>query len=684
MSINTQDLSDLEEIDRLEQAIRTFLEGRIDPDRFTAVRLQQGVYGQRQDGVNMLRIKIPGGRLNADQLDAIADVTDTFSQRDIAHLTTRQSIQVHFIPLAKMPGAMRCLAQVKMTSREACGNTVRNMSACALSGVCPKEHVDVAAHIDGATQHFLRNPLNQQMPRKFKISFSACESDCAQSLLHDAGVIAITKDGQPGFRVKAGGGLGHKPRQAIVVEEFIPERELLFSLEALVTLHNKYSDRTKRAKSRIKFLVERFGAGGFLEKYREEFERTKQALADQPYPKGEWHEQSGQEVPGSGAPRKLFAQRQQGLFVFPVALPIGEITSGQLHGIAALLRLHGLDEVHTTQDQNLIILNVPEKKLAQLRKGLAELNLQEPVTGDNVVACPGTSTCRLGITASTVVAPMLSGGKADLRIRVSGCHNGCAQPETGDIGIYGEGKRMHGKLVPHYQMYFGGEGTGGGSGTDGALAIKGPSLPVARIKQAIARVQQAHLDSGEANFFAWVRAQRPDYFKQLLADLGEVNADELHTVMQDYGEASDFRVLQLGGGECSGATQVMIGANFFEAAHEREYRNALVFQRKFDEAAQCNESILRLLGSGVAQLLGGVREDDIEKLAIQLQQLLPGEIADQLARAAAALEKADEISQEELALISATVDEWTVKVAAYAMQQDAQLDLTEAAAGLLV
>ena len=685
MSINTQDLSDQEEIDRLEQAIQTFIEGRIDPDRFTAVRLQQGVYGQRQDGVNMLRIKIPGGRLNADQLDAIADVTETYSQRDIAHLTTRQSMQVHFIPLAKMPSAMRRLAQVKMTSREACGNTVRNMSACALSGVCPREHVDVAAHIDGATQHFLRNPLNQQMPRKFKISFSACESDCAQSLLHDAGVIATNKDGQRGFKVKAGGGLGHKPRESIVVEEFIPERELLFSLEALVTLHNKYSDRTKRAKSRIKFLVERFGADGFLEKYREEFERTRQALADQPYPKGEWREQTGQQVPGSGAPRKLFAQHQQGLYVFPVALPIGEITSGQLHGIAMLLRMHGLDEVHTTQDQNLVILNVPEDKVAQLRSGLAKLDLHEPVTGDNVVACPGTSTCRLGITASTVVAPMLSGGKADLRIRVSGCHNGCAQPETGDIGIYGEGKRMHGKLVPHYQMYFGGDGTGGVNGTHGgALALKGPSVPVARVKQAIARVQQAHLESGDASFFAWVRAQQPDYFKHLLSDLGEVRAEELHTVMQDYGEASDFRVLQLGGGECAGASQVLIGANFFEAAHEREYRNALVFQRKYDEAALCNESILRLLGSGLAQLLGGVRHDDLDKLANHLQQLLPGEIADELARVAAALAKAVEIGHDELAFISEAVDTWTRKVAAFAMQQDAQLDLTEAAAGLLV
>ena len=673
MSINTQDLSNQEEIDRLEQAIQTFVEGRIDPDRFTSVRLQQGVYGQRQDGVNMLRIKIPGGRLNADQVEAIADVTETYSQRGIAHVTTRQAIQVHFIPLAKMPSAMRRLAQVKMTTREACGNTVRNMSACSLSGVCPKEHVDVATHIDGATQHFLRNPLNQQMPRKFKISFSACEEDCAQSLLHDAGIIAINKNGEHGFRIKAGGGLGHKPRESIVVEEFITERELLFSLEALVTLHNKYSDRTKRAKSRIKFLVERFGVEGFLEKYREEFERTKQALADQPYPQGEWREQTGQQVPGSGAPREPFAQHQAGLFVLPVALPIGESSPLQLRGIATLLRTHGLDEVHTTQDQNLIILNVPEHKVDLLYAGLGELDLHAPVTGDNVVACPGTSTCRLGITASTVVGAQLSGGKTDLRIRVSGCHNGCAQPETGDIGIYGEGKRMHGKLVPHYQMYFGGDGMGGGE-----LALKGPSLPVARIKKAIDRVKIAHSGSGETNFFSWVRAQQPDYFKQLLADLGEVKAEELQSVMQDFGSAADFRVLQLGGGECAGASQVTIGANFFEAAHEREYRNALVFQRKYDEAAQCNEAILRLLGSGVAQLFGGVRLDDLGQLAVQLLHLVPGTIADDFAQVVERLSDGVEITSEELTEVSAAVDSWTVMVAALATEKDSQIDLTEA------
>jgi len=333
-------------------------------------------------------------------------------------------------------------------------------------------------------------------------------------------------------------------------------------------------------------------------------------------------------------------------------------------------------------DHLLRVIEEQRAEIRALRDELAALGLREPAAGDNVVACPGSSTCRLGITASMLAAPELSGGRADLNIRVSGCHNGCAQPETGDIGIYGEGKRLHGKLVPHYQIYFAGSGMASNDTKGGALALKGPAIPVVRIKKAIERVQEAHLASGEKSFFTWARAREEGYFKQLLADLAEVKARDLQSVMRDFGDAADFRVLNLGGGECAGVSQVMIGANFFEAAHEREYRNALVFQRKFDEAAQCNEAILRLLGSGVAQLLGGARQDDLGKLAGQLQQLIPGAIADGFAQAVAALAAAGEISGEELEAVSKTVDGWTVKVATFAAEQDAQLDLNEAVAGL--
>jgi sulfite reductase (NADPH) hemoprotein beta-component len=679
VSLNTSNLSDLDEIDRFEEAVNTFFNGHIDADRFTAIRLQQGVYGQRQEGVNMLRTKIPGGRLTIEQLEALADVTETYAQRDVAHITTRQSIQIHYIPLESIPNAMRRLALAGLTSREACGNAVRNMTACALSGVCPREHVDVGTHVDGATRHFLRNPLNQQLPRKFKISFSGCEADCSQALLHDAGIVATVQDGQHGFTIRAGGGLGHKPRESIVVEKFIPESELLFSLEALVTLHNKYSDRTKRAKSRIKFLVERFGEEGFLEKYREEFARTKDALAGRVHPKGKWRKQSGSVIPGAGAPRKLFAQSQPGLFVFPIAVPLGDLNAAQMRGIAKLLRNYNLSELHTAQDQNLSILNVPENSVPAIRSGLAALDLREPGAGDNITACPGSSTCRLGITSSTILAPKLSGGLKDLRIRVSGCHNGCAQPETGDIGIYGEGKRLHGKLVPHYQIYFGGNGMGGG-----ALALKGPAVPAARAEQAISLVEQAFRNSGDESFFTWVRQQQPDYFNKLLSTLSEVKRGDIEKVMRDHGDTSDFRVVNLGGGECAGASQVLIGANFFEAAHEREYRNALVFQRKYDEAAYCVEAILRLLGSGLAQMAGGVRQDDLAKLVAQLGQIIPGELATEFARIVGMLRSTAEMTDAALQVINRAVDVWTIQVGAFCSTRDEQLDLSESLPRLAV
>ncbi|MGH8772083.1 MAG: hypothetical protein ACREV2_13040, partial [Burkholderiales bacterium] len=214
-------LANTEELDYYERSLKDFQDGQIDVDRFTAIRLQQGIYGQRQEGVNMVRIKIPGGLLNPVQLEAIAEALERWSEHDSVHITTRQDIQMHYVPLGQTPEVLRHLAKAGLTTREACGNTIRNVTACVLAGVCPRQHVDVNEHLNGAVAHFLRNPLNQQLPRKFKISFSACEADCAQALMHDLGIVAVKQDGRFGFRVTAGGGLGHKPREAIVIEPFI-------------------------------------------------------------------------------------------------------------------------------------------------------------------------------------------------------------------------------------------------------------------------------------------------------------------------------------------------------------------------------------------------------------------------------------------------------------------------------
>jgi sulfite reductase (NADPH) hemoprotein beta-component len=672
-------LANDEEINSYGQSVQEYRDLNMDAARFTAGRLQMGIYGQRQEGVNMVRIKLPGGRLSAPKLRKIASALENYSRHDVVHITTRQDIQMHYVPLEQTPAVLHHLAEAGLTTREACGNTIRNITTCPLSGVCPRQNVDVTTHLEGTVQHLLRNPLTQQMPRKFKISLSACESDCAQGMMHDLGVVAVRNGSRFGFKVLAGGGLGHKPREAIVIEEFIEEKDLLPVMEAVIQLHNRYSDRPKRAKSRIKFLVDRFGPEGFVEKYREELSRTRSALATLDYPKGEWSNGSvDSEVPGLGAPRHIFAQKQPGYYVFPISVPMGNLSVTHLRGLAHICETLELPDIRTSQDQNMFLTDVPEAKIEPLRTALAALGLGVPKTGDDVVACPGTSTCRLGITSSTILGPKLTGGKHDLKMRVSGCHNGCAQPEAGDIGIYGEGKRMHGKLVPHYQLHFGGNAM-----ARGALAFKGPSIPTARIEEAIERVQAAFDTNRELDepFFSWAHRMDKTYFADLLADLVEVKPEELASVLRDHGNTNDFKVLQLGGGECAGVSQVKIGTIFFEAAHERNYRDALKFQRKFEDSAKCAEEMARLIGQGLAELLGGQKHEDLRMQAEELRRVFPtkprlgkalAQFAEDFARPAEAL------NDDDLTKWFSDLDAWTMEVAEFCLSFDRQLDLAGA------
>ncbi len=674
-------LVNFDELERYEQAVGAFLNKELDADRFMSARLQQGVYGQRQDGVHMIRVKVPGGKMLPHQLTAIAEVLEQYAQHDVVHVSTRQNFQIHYVPTADTPAVLKHLARAGLTTREACGNTVRNITACPLAGVCAREHLDIMPVLDGAVAHFLRHPLTQHLPRKFKISFSGCEHDCAQGMMHDLGVVAVQKDGRYGYKVLAGGGLGHKPREAIVVEEFIEEQDLLPCMEAIVSLHHRYSDRVKRAKARIKFLVDRFGPEGFREKYREEYTRTKAAFAGKAYPKGDWTGvvQAG-EACGMGAPRQVFAQKQAGLNVFPISLKIGDITAKQLRGIAQLMRDEGLTDIRTTQDQNLILMNVPDARIAALRNALTPLGLGVPKTGDDVVACPGTSTCRLGITSSKTIGLKLSGGEANLRIRASGCHNGCAQPELGDIGIYGEGKRMHGKLVPHYQMYFGGDGR-----AHGALGFKSVSVPVQRVEQAVARVQQSYLKErvNDETFFNWARRRGKESFTELLTDLTVVTPEQVPALMSDHGEAGAFKVLQLGGGECAGAAQELVSSRFFEAAYERSCRNAFIYQHKLPDATECAEAMARLVGQSLLFVVGEKSLDDLNAIAqtarTQLRELRPeyAPLADKLEQLAQGLSalKAD-CDEARFNALMPELDNWMTQSARACEAFDPQLDLS--------
>ena len=665
-----------DEIDRYEQAVQAFRNQEVEGDRFMAMRLQQGVYGQRQEGVNMIRVKVPGGQLTAPQLLNIAEVLEQYARHHVVHITTRQDFQLHYVPLEDTPAALRHLARAGLTTREACGNTVRNITAAPLAGVCANELVDVAPFVDGAVAHFLRHPLTQHLPRKFKISFSGCECDCAQGMMHDLGVVAQKKDGRFGFKILAGGGLGHKPHEAITVEEFIEEKDLLPSMEAVISLHHRYSDRVKRAKARIKFLVDRFGPAGFVEKYQEEYARTKAAFEGRAYPTGVWSDAAAGEACTMGAPRNVFAQKQPGLYVFPISVHIGDITAKQLRAIAQLMKDEGLREIRTTQDQNLILVNVPEARVEAVRSALAVVGLGVPKAGDDVVACPGTSTCRLGITSSKTVAEKLTGSAADLRIRVSGCHNGCAQPETGDIGIYGEGKRINGKLIPHYQMYFGGDGRAGGG-----LGFKGLSVPSARVETAVARVQQTYLAERAANesFFAWTRRRGKESFTELLKDLTVVTPEDMPAVMNDHGEQGDFKVLQLGGGECAGAAQELVASAFSEAAYERSCRNAFIYQHKQGDALECAEVIARLVGQSLLFVSGHSKVDDLAEIARLLKELQAErpQLAEQLTlitQGLAALK--EQLDDAAFTKLMGDLDAWTIEAGLTCQAIDKQLDLS--------
>ncbi len=676
------------ELTQYRQAVKGVLAGELDETRFQAIRLQQGVYGQRQEGVNMVRIKLPGGRVSAKQLSAIADVLDDYSKLDIASVTTRQDIQLHSIPLGDTPAVLEQLGAQGLTSREACGNTVRNITACPLAGVCPCEHSNVQPVVDAVAQRFMRHPLTQHLPRKFKMSFSGCEADCAQGLFHDLAVIAIRRDGKFGYKVLAAGGLGHKPRAAITLEEFIKESELLPVIEAVLALHHRYSDRKRRARARLKFLLERLGEAEFIQKYQMELQRTRQVYASDALPPANWltaDETAKAKISATGAPRDVLQQRQAGLYVYPVSLPLGDLNAAQMRDLATLVE-QPLEqtqankpiavEMRVTQDQNLMLMNIPQSDLQIIKNSVSRMGLAAPAAGDDVVACPGTWTCRLGITASRLVCNELSGGAGDLRIRVSGCHNGCAQPTVGDIGLHGEGRRINGKLIPHYRLHFGGDGRNGGQ-----IALRGPEVPARLAPAAVKRVKEAFEHSRKDNeiFTVWAQRQGKDFFAELLEDLTSISGSSSELLLKDFGETEDFRVLALGGGECMGSKHDAVSANFSEAAHEREYRRVFQLAKKYDEALDCVEAIIRLVGKALLHVEGEKNPaDELNVLAgkVMEQAHATAQLADSML---VFIEEAEQLrtvfDDARFEKLAKAQDLWTVLAAKACSEIDVGLDV---------
>lgn len=527
--------------------------GEWDDDHWTGFRVRFGVYGQRQEGVQMVRLKVPAGSLTPAQLRVIAAANRRFAQGH-AHVTTRQDFQIYHVPLDKTPELLAFLYARGVSTREACGNTIRNINACALAGVCPHERIDAAALGRQLSLSWIRHPLTQNMPRKFKIALSGCAADCGATTIHDFGLIPTVRDGQNGFRVVGGGGLGSAPRPAATFAEFVTEAEVPAALEAVLRLHQRYSDRINRNAARLKFVLSRFGEEKFQALFAEEFARLK-PLPQRPWTPLVWREPDADAAPVAAAPHGLVPQHDGRVMV--IAAPeLGNLSTAQLEALADLAEAFGVAELRLTRDQNIALVGVAAADAATVAQRLRQLGLPVPESAAEVrdlIACPGTTTCRIGITnapsfGQAVLAQSGSREAAQgISVRISGCHNSCGLHHIGDFGFHGMAKKLDGQAAPHYQIHFGGDGRR----VDG-IGLGGPIIPARQGPQALMQLQDAYArerQPGES-VRGWVERIGKTAVLAHLSSLNETHPEE-GTVFIDWGDAVPFAGAPKVRGECA-------------------------------------------------------------------------------------------------------------------------------------
>jgi len=484
--------------------------GRVTPSAFRRRRLLAGMYGQIQPGVHMLRIKIPSGILAADQLRALARVAVEYGH-GILHISTRQAIQLHYIPRTRTPDALEALADHGLSGRESAGNTVRAITVEPLAGLAADQAFDIRPVADALLRFFLLNPLTQNLPRKFKISLSGSEADRALSYMHDVGLIAVLKDGRKGFRLVAGGGLGALPVGAETVEEFLPFEQTLLASLSLARIHHDHGNRKIRAKARLKFVKERWGIERFQAEFRRHLEELTESVWGQQFLLSEAHlglelpEVVAAELPApKGVPAPwledaVTAQRD-GRFAVAVRVPLGDIPADTAQKLADLSETVGDGTLRTTVEQNLWIPNVAGKNLAKLWKGLKALGLADHrlVEVSNPVACPGRSTCALSLTkglAAAITRAVDAHPELDVagRIRISGCTNSCGHHHIAELGFSGMTKNVGGHAAPYYQVYVGG---GAQEGVN-RMARRSVRVAAKHVPEAVLEVLRLYRDEGK-------------------------------------------------------------------------------------------------------------------------------------------------------------------------------------------
>ncbi len=567
------------DIELFREAAEKFTRGELTDDQFRPYRLRRGVYGQRQPGVHMIRTKVPGGLLTAAQVRQLAGIADEFGAGK-GHLTTRQNVQYHFVPLKQVPDLLHRLADVRLTSREACYNTVRNITACPLSGLLTDEPFDVHPYARRMAYAFLHKELTDSMPRKFKIAFSGCPEDCMATHMHDVGFRALIKDGKRGFRVVVGGGLGPLPSESRLLDEFLPEERIVNRVEAVLRVFNKYGNRQNKNKARFKFIIRERGWDWAREEIEKEYQiilRDGGIAAPESVPEGFGGYQSSPPPLGSGdllpvvGPAAADAeydawletnvreQKQTGYSVVTVRVPNGNLTGDQMRGLAAIAERAGDGLLRVSIDQNLMIGFVPLRNLKRVYAALKQIGLALSGAHEirDVVTCPGAYSCNLALTKTMNLGEALSEtveGYDDpivrkLAIRSSGCPNSCGQHWLGDIGFYGNARKIEGKEVPYYQMLLGGGYDGEGMMRFG-MAVQ--SIPAKLAPMAVRRVLDhfiANRTKGES-FRDYVVRHKIETFRAMMADLAKPPALEPE-MYRDWGDETAFS-LKLGRGECAG------------------------------------------------------------------------------------------------------------------------------------
>ncbi|GAA4279746.1 HEPN domain-containing protein [Gaetbulibacter aestuarii] len=576
------------DIIELAEKIELFNNGKIDEEKFRSLRLARGVYGQRQEGVQMIRIKLPYGKVKSHQLHRIADVSDEYS-RGRLHITTRQDIQIHYVDLNRTPELWAALERDEVTLREACGNTVRNVTASETAGIDVNEPFDVSPYAEAVFKFFLRHPICQEMGRKFKVSFSASDEDTGLSYMHDLGFIAKIQNGVRGFKVMIGGGLGSQPRHADVFYEFLESDKIIPVMEGVLRIFDRYGERKSRAKARLKFLLKDIGLEELKALIAEEqkaiehdsvpidadaYEASKPKSVEAP--QVEITDEKAFEIWKSN---NLVPQKQDGYVAIGIKVLLGDFYTDKARLLADLVEKYAAGEIRLTLRQNILIPFVKEALVPFFYTELEKLGFAEPGYNKavDITACPGTDTCNLGIASSTGIADELERvikaeypqylNNNDVVIKISGCMNACGQHTMAHIGFQGMSVRTPDKLVaPALQVLLGGGNKGNGQGVFADKVVKVPSK---RGPEALRRI----LNDFEANaegksFEAYYAVTGERYFYDLLNDLQDVS-NLTQDDFIDWGTNEQY-VKEIGIGECAGVVVDLVATLFLESEEKIE------------------------------------------------------------------------------------------------------------------